>query len=80
MVFIETVGFWWSWRPYTRLDSQPDVRPPTTPETHGFNETTTGFNFLLQKIRETPIFRPSFTENRQEKIKKYEGVSTETLI
>ena len=34
----------------------------------------------LLGARETPIFRPSFTEYRQEKIKKYEGVSYETLI
>ena len=39
----------------------------------GFNETTTVFKFLLQKIRETATFRPSFTETVH---KKKRAVST----
>ena len=34
----------------------------------------------LQKHVNTTIFRPSFTEYRQQKIKKYGIVSTETVI
>ena len=43
------------------------VRPPTPPKTPGFNETTTGFKFLLQKTRETAIFGPSFNETLKKK-------------
>ena len=49
--------------------AQPGVRPPIPPETPGFNETTTGFKFLLQKTRETANFRPSFTETVHKKKK-----------
>ena len=47
--------------------AQPGVRPRTPPKTPGFNETTTGFKFLLQKTRETAIFGPSFTETFNKK-------------
>ena len=51
----------------SRPRAQPGVRPPTPPKTPGFNETTTGFKFLLQKTRETAIFGPSFTETLKKK-------------
>ena len=52
-------------------DRPPRRRPPIPPETPGFNETTTGFKFLLQKTRETANFRPSFTETVHKKKKKW---------
>ena len=36
--------------------------PLTLPKNLGFNETTPGFKFLLQKTRETAVIRQSFTE------------------
>ena len=36
--------------------------PLTLPKNLGFNETTPGFKFLLQKTRETAVIRRSFTE------------------
>ena len=43
--------------------------------------TTTGFKFLSpNQYVNTTIFCPSFAEYRQEKIKKYVRVSTETII
>ena len=43
--------------------------------------TTTGFQvFYSKKHVNTAFFGPSFTEYFQQKIKKYESVSTETLI
>ena len=47
----------------------PSVRPAIQPETPGFNETITGFKFLLQKTRDTANFRPNFTETVDQKKK-----------
>ena len=49
-------NFWWSWTPYTRLGprAQPGVRPLTPPN-------------LLKNLRETAIFRPTFTETVKKK-------------
>ena len=50
-------------------------------KTPGFNEYHHRFSSsYLQKHVNTAIFRPSFTEYRQQKIKKYGRVSTETVI
>ena len=54
----------------------PGVRPLIPPETPGFNETTTGFKFLLQKAHETANFRPIFTET----VHKKKVVSLETAV
>ena len=47
--------------------AQPGVRPPIPPETPSFNETSTGFKFLLQKTRETGNFRPRCSETVHKK-------------
>ena len=47
------------------------LRPSTPPKIPGFNETTTGFKFLLEKTRETVIFGPSFTETVKKTKKKW---------
>ena len=49
--------------------------PLTLPKTLGFNETTPGFKFLLQKTRETAVIRQSFTAT----VKKKKAISPYTI-
>jgi len=50
-----------------RFGPRAQPGPPIPPETPGFNETTTGFKFQLQKTRETANFPLSFTETVHKK-------------
>ena len=61
--------------------AQPGVRPPTPPKIPRFKWIPPQVSsYYSKKHVNTAIFGPSFTEYRQEKIKKYGRVSTETVI
>ena len=66
-----------SLRTETRPESPAGCKPSNSTKNPTVSmNTTTGFKFLLQKIRETPIFRPSFTETAKKK--KNEGFPLKT--
>ena len=53
--------------PYFLFFIEGIQRALTLPKNLGFNETTPGFKFLLQKTRETAVIRQSFTETVKKK-------------
>ena len=61
VVFIETRGFWRSWRPSASNSAK----------TPGFNETTTGFKLLTQKHVKPPFWSAEFQRNRTKKKERF---------